>query len=57
MNNKILKLRNQLSETSMKIEREIDNAKCTPEVKDMVFSAVKPYHHMISLILDYLEEC
>ena len=52
MDTKILELKKQLSETSMEIEREIDNGKCAPEIKSMVFSAIKPYQHMIFLILD-----
>lgn len=56
MDTKILELKKQLSETSMEIEREINNGKCAPEIQSMVFSAIKPYQHMIFLILDYLDE-
>lgn len=55
MNTELLNLKKQLHDLSMKTEIAIDKGECSPQVKEMVWGAIEPYKHMISLIVKYLE--
>ena len=55
MDEKILELKNQLHKVSMEIEREIDKSECDEKVKNLVYSTTKPYEHVLTHVLDYLD--
>lgn len=55
MDKNMIELRNKLHQTSMEIEYEIDKSDCDKNTKNLIYSATKPYEHLLTSILDYLE--